>query len=223
MSARNILLVEDNPDDAELAVRAFRAGNAGQEIQVAHDGAEAVEALFGSTSSAPPRQLPSLVLLDLKLPGLDGFAVLSRIRIASSHAVSPRRHPDVVDGGLRPHRRLPARRELIRPQAILIPGLRCLGKTHLGLLAVAERAAARRKWRSERKQKTAAPTNRDRVQGSRVSGDSLSRTAIAFKSRTNSASACFLASASGARRTTATPRRLAPQAPEFGVTAGRHN
>ena len=80
MFTRNILLVEDNPDDAELAVRAFRAGNAGQEIQVAHDGAEAVEALFGSMSSAPPRQLPSLVLLDLKLPGLDGFAVLSRIR-----------------------------------------------------------------------------------------------------------------------------------------------
>lgn len=80
MSARNILLVEDNPDDAELAVRAFRAGNTGQEIQVARDGAEAVEALFGSTSSAAPRQLPSLVLLDLKLPGVDGFAVLSRIR-----------------------------------------------------------------------------------------------------------------------------------------------
>jgi two-component system response regulator len=80
MNARNILLVEDNPDDAELAVRAFRAGNAGQEIQVARDGTEAVEALFGSTVAAAPRQLPGLVLLDLKLPGLDGFAVLSRIR-----------------------------------------------------------------------------------------------------------------------------------------------
>jgi two-component system response regulator len=80
MPARNILLVEDNPDDAELAVRAFRFGNAAHEIQVARDGTEAVEALFGSTSSAPPRQLPSLVLLDLKLPGLDGFSVLRRIR-----------------------------------------------------------------------------------------------------------------------------------------------
>jgi two-component system response regulator len=83
MSARNILLVEDNPDDAELAVRAFRSGSAGQEIQVVRDGVEAVEALFGSAGSPPPRQLPSLVLLDLKLPGLDGFDVLSRIR---SHA-----------------------------------------------------------------------------------------------------------------------------------------
>ena len=80
MSSKNILLVEDNPDDAELAVRAFRLGGGGQEIQVARDGVEAVEALFGSASSPPPRQLPSLVLLDLKLPGLDGFDVLSRIR-----------------------------------------------------------------------------------------------------------------------------------------------
>ena len=80
MSSQGILLVEDNPDDAELAMRAFRAGNATQEIQVARDGAEAVEALLGSSVIPPPRQLPALVLLDLKLPGLDGFAVLSRIR-----------------------------------------------------------------------------------------------------------------------------------------------
>lgn len=80
MPAKSILLVEDNADDAELAVRAFRAENSGQEIAVARDGAEAVEALFGSTASTPPRTLPSLVLLDLKLPGLDGFDVLSRIR-----------------------------------------------------------------------------------------------------------------------------------------------
>jgi two-component system, response regulator len=83
MSMKNILLVEDNPDDAELAVRAFRLGGGGQELQVARDGLEAVEALLGSASTPPPRQLPSLILLDLKLPGLDGFDVLSRIR---SHA-----------------------------------------------------------------------------------------------------------------------------------------
>ena len=83
MIAKTILLVEDNPDDAELAVRAFQSGSTGPEIQVARDGVEAVEALFGSETSPPPRHLPSLVLLDLKLPGLDGFDVLSRIR---SHA-----------------------------------------------------------------------------------------------------------------------------------------
>ena|SRR5689334_3513122 len=75
-----ILLVEDNPDDAELAVRAFRAGNVGPQIHVARDGTEAVDALFGSATSPAPRHLPGMVLLDLKLPGLDGFAVLSRIR-----------------------------------------------------------------------------------------------------------------------------------------------
>lgn len=80
MNPNGILLVEDNPDDAELALRAFRASDATQQIHVARDGAEAVEALFGSTAVPPPRQLPALVLLDLKLPGLDGFAVLSRIR-----------------------------------------------------------------------------------------------------------------------------------------------
>jgi len=80
MTAKNILLVEDNPDDAELAVRAFRSGGGGQELQVASDGVEAMEALFGSATSPPPRQLPALVLLDLKLPRLDGFDVLSRIR-----------------------------------------------------------------------------------------------------------------------------------------------
>ena len=80
MSNRSILLVEDNADDADLTMRAFRAGNAAQEIDLARDGTEAVELLFGSATRPPPRDLPSLVLLDLKLPGLDGFAVLSRIR-----------------------------------------------------------------------------------------------------------------------------------------------
>lgn len=80
MSSKHILLVEDNADDAELAVRAFRAGDVTQQIQVARDGNEAVDALFGSATTPPPRQLPALVLLDLKLPGPDGFTVLSRIR-----------------------------------------------------------------------------------------------------------------------------------------------
>lgn len=80
MTPASILLVEDNADDIELTIRAFRTANVHQDIHVAHNGAEAVETLFGSTGVAPPRHLPALVLLDLQLPGLDGFAVLSRIR-----------------------------------------------------------------------------------------------------------------------------------------------
>lgn len=80
MKAASILLVEDSADDAELTIRAFRNGNARQEFDVARDGHEAVERLLGSTQAPPPRHLPALVLLDLKLPGLDGFDVLSRIR-----------------------------------------------------------------------------------------------------------------------------------------------
>lgn len=75
-----ILLVEDNEDDAELTIRAFRNGGLQPEIHLARDGTSAVEALLGSATTPPPRKLPGLVLLDLKLPGLDGFAVLNRIR-----------------------------------------------------------------------------------------------------------------------------------------------
>lgn len=80
MTPTSILLVEDNADDIELTIRAFRTANVQQDIHVAHNGAEAVEALFGSTGVPPPRLLPALVLLDLQLPGLDGFAVLNRVR-----------------------------------------------------------------------------------------------------------------------------------------------
>lgn len=80
MTANSILLVEDSADDVELTIRAFRNANAMQEIYVARDGAEAVERLLGSATVPPPRYLPAVVLLDLKLPGLSGFDVLSRIR-----------------------------------------------------------------------------------------------------------------------------------------------
>jgi two-component system response regulator len=78
-ASKSILLVEDNPDDADLTVRAFRHANVGQEIRVSRDGVEALGALFGSSVDPSP-VLPALVLLDLKLPGLDGFSVLERIR-----------------------------------------------------------------------------------------------------------------------------------------------
>jgi two-component system, response regulator len=83
---RPILLVEDNPDDEELILRALRKNNIANEIVVAHDGVEALEYLFGTGIHAG-RDLtvqPQITLLDLNLPRLDGLGVLREIR-ANEH------------------------------------------------------------------------------------------------------------------------------------------
>lgn len=75
MNEKYILLVEDNADDALLTQRAFRKNHIANEIILARDGVEALEVLFAKDS-----ELPAVVLLDLKLPRLDGLEVLRRIR-----------------------------------------------------------------------------------------------------------------------------------------------
>lgn len=75
---RQILLVEDNRDDEELAVRALRKHNVANKITIARDGAEALELLLGP--GADTRLRPQLVLLDLNLPRLSGLDVLKRLR-----------------------------------------------------------------------------------------------------------------------------------------------
>jgi two-component system response regulator len=77
-----ILLVEDNPDDEALTLRAFKKNNILNEIIVCRDGAEACDFLFatGAYAHRVDEPLPQLVLLDLKLPKLDGTEVLKRIR-----------------------------------------------------------------------------------------------------------------------------------------------
>lgn len=81
-SERRILLVEDNPDDVDLTLRAFKRAGITQPVDVARDGAEALDYLFaqGAFASRAGQQPPVLVLLDLKLPRLDGHEVLRRIR-----------------------------------------------------------------------------------------------------------------------------------------------
>ena len=77
-----ILLVEDNPDDVDLTLRAFSKSNIVNRIVVARDGADALDYLFaiGAYSRRNPADLPQLMLLDLKLPRIDGLQVLQRVR-----------------------------------------------------------------------------------------------------------------------------------------------
>jgi two-component system response regulator len=85
-----ILLVEDNPDDEALTLRALRKNNIKNEVIVARDGAEALDYLFGTGSYADREwATPQVVLLDLKLPKIDGLEVLRRIRADVAKALLP--------------------------------------------------------------------------------------------------------------------------------------
>ncbi len=86
-----ILLVEDNPDDIDLTLRAFKKNNILNEVVVARDGAEALEYLFGTGAYAgrDPAQTPAVVLLDLKLPKVDGLEVLRRLRADGRTKLTP--------------------------------------------------------------------------------------------------------------------------------------
>jgi two-component system response regulator len=78
----DILLVEDNPDDIELMLHAFKTANLANPVHVARDGVEALDFLFctGPHAGRSIQDRPKLVLLDLKLPRLDGHEVLKRIK-----------------------------------------------------------------------------------------------------------------------------------------------
>lgn len=79
-TGRVIFLVEDDPDHEALAIRALRKANIANDIRIARDGEEALNLLFGSDGRTPASPLPQVVLLDLKLPKVDGLEVLRRIR-----------------------------------------------------------------------------------------------------------------------------------------------
>jgi len=82
MTEHYILLVEDNPDDEELTLLSLRKNNLAHDIIVVRDGVEAIEFLFGTGQYAgrDVSRVPMVVLLDLKLPKLDGLGVLRRLR-----------------------------------------------------------------------------------------------------------------------------------------------
>lgn len=82
MNDRIILLVEDNPKDEELTLRAFKKSNILNPVVVARDGVEALDYLFarGGHANRDPAAMPQVILLDLKLPKLDGLEVLKALR-----------------------------------------------------------------------------------------------------------------------------------------------
>jgi CheY-like chemotaxis protein len=107
MASKAILLVEDNPDDEALTLRALRRHNVTNQVIVAHDGAEALDWLFvtGTHADRDPNIVPQVILLDLKLPKVDGLEVLRRIR-ADDHTkllpvvilTSSKEEEDILNG-----------------------------------------------------------------------------------------------------------------------------
>jgi two-component system response regulator len=85
VTTKAILLVEDNGDDEKLTLRAFKKQNIGNPVVVARDGLQAIDYLFGTGAHSGRNvgDLPSVILLDLKLPKLDGLEVLRRVRADS--------------------------------------------------------------------------------------------------------------------------------------------
>jgi two-component system response regulator len=87
MTSRSILLVEDNPDDEALTLRALKKNNILNEVNIARDGAQALAFLFPGGGATV--ELPALILLDLKLPKIDGLEVLRRIRADDRTRIVP--------------------------------------------------------------------------------------------------------------------------------------
>ena len=107
MDKGTILLVEDNPDDVALTLRAFKKSNILNEVIVAQDGAEALNYLFatGDYAGRDTGVMPHLILLDLKLPKMDGMEVLRRMRADARTRLLPvviltssKEEQDVIDG-----------------------------------------------------------------------------------------------------------------------------
>jgi len=91
MEDKIILIVEDNPDDEALTIRALKKNNISNRLVVVRDGVEALDFLFctGAYSNRDPHDLPQTILLDLKLPKVDGLEVLKRIRANERTSLLP--------------------------------------------------------------------------------------------------------------------------------------
>ena len=107
MENKTILFVEDNPDDVDLTLRALRTGNVANDVVVVGDGAEALDYLLatGAHFGRDTSEAPQLVLLDLKLPKVDGLEVLKRLRADNRTKLLPvviltssKEEQDIING-----------------------------------------------------------------------------------------------------------------------------
>ena len=105
MNPGKILLVEDNPDDVSLTLRALKSHNMTNEVLVAPDGVQALAFLFGTADRPAMEELPAVILLDLNLPKINGLEVLKRIRADDRTRLLPvviltssDEERDVIDG-----------------------------------------------------------------------------------------------------------------------------
>lgn len=91
MADKTILLVEDNPDDVELTLRVLKQNNITNQVKIVNDGVKALDYLFaeGDYSDRDISDLPAVILLDLKLPKVDGLEVLRRIRADERTKLTP--------------------------------------------------------------------------------------------------------------------------------------
>ncbi len=109
-----ILLIEDNPDDEALTLRAFKKNNIMNEVIVARDGQQAIDYFFGENSSENP--VPAVVLLDLKLPKIEGLEVLRRDPSRCTNELDADSHPHFLKGRAGCHQWLQPRRQQLHPQ-----------------------------------------------------------------------------------------------------------
>jgi two-component system, response regulator len=106
VKSKTVLLVEDNPDDVGLTLRAIRKNHVECDVVIARDGVEALQLLgVGVPPDEAPAQLPALILLDLKLPKLDGLQLLRQMRADSRTRLIPvviltssKEEGDIIDG-----------------------------------------------------------------------------------------------------------------------------
>ncbi len=129
-----ILLVEDNPNDLELTLIALERSQLANEVIVVRDGAEALDYLYrrGEYGDLPAGK-PAVVLLDLKLPKVDGLEVLKEIRGIDRTAQPAGGDADLVEGRTGPGAQLRAGRQRLRGQAGRIPGIRASAIADLGI------------------------------------------------------------------------------------------